>query len=328
VERAVAGKSLAKPKPEPRPEPAPDRPNPFPAFPNVPELPAFPNAGGMPGGIDVQAFNKAMELRKKAMDLMMKNPRDPEARKLLQEANDAMLKAARGGLGGGVMPLFPDFGRAPDRGRLGIRLERVPAVAADQLGLEPNAGIVVTTVVPDSAAAKAGLKVHDIVVEFAGKPVQGDLDDFVRQVGAVKAGEKVNLVVLRKGKKVEVKGVELPEAAKAFPVPEAGLPNLRVNPRLERPNLPRNPALGRAGVPAGFGTVSYTSTNGSFKLKASKGEAKFTLTGSVDAGGKPTVTKATVEDGDKTHSAESVAKLPEAYRADAEALLKTIEPRR
>jgi hypothetical protein len=266
-----------------------------------------------------------MELRKKAMELMMKNPRDPEARKLLQEANDAMLKAARGGFGGGVMPLFPDFGRAPDRGRLGIRLERVPAVAADQLGLAPNAGVVVTTVVPDSAAAKAGLKVHDIVLEFAGKPVEGDLDDFVRQVGAVKAGEKVNVVVMRKGKKVELKGVELPEA---------GLPNLRVNPRLEVPNLPlnpalpRNPALGRAGVPDGFGTVSYTNSNGSFKLKASKGEAKFTLTGTVDEGGKPTVTEATVEDGDKTHAAESVAKLPEAYRADAEALLKSIEPRR
>jgi S1-C subfamily serine protease len=147
-----------------------------------------------------------------------------------------MLKAVRGGAGVPVMPLFPDFNRVPDRGRLGIRLERVPAVAADQLGLEPNTGIAVSLVVPNSAAEKAGLKVHDIILEFAGKPVSDNTEDFIRRVGEVKAGEKVDLVVLRKGKKVEVKGVELPEAAKPFRVPQPAAPNLLLPGLL--PNLP------------------------------------------------------------------------------------------
>ena len=90
-------------------------------------------------------------------------------------------------------------------------MDRVPAVAAEQLGLEPNTGIAVSLVLADSPAEKAGLKVHDIILEFAGKPVTDNTEDFARRVSEVKAGAKVDLVLLRKGKKVEVKGVELPE---------------------------------------------------------------------------------------------------------------------
>jgi hypothetical protein len=257
VEMAVAGKSLAKPRPEPRPQPQPQPQPGFPGFPAVPqpvpfpEFPAFPNPGigGGVGGIDVEVFNKAMDLQRRAMEMMMKNPRDPdtikEAQKLRTEASELLLKAARnggGGIGGAgigmpVMPLFPDAGRFPDRARLGIRMERVPAVAVEQLGLEPNTGIAVTMIVANSPAEKAGLKVHDIILEFAGKPVTDNAEDLARRVNEVKAGEKVDLVVLRKGKKVEVKGVELPEPAKRpafpnafpqpFPVPPVpgGLPN-------------------------------------------------------------------------------------------------------
>jgi S1-C subfamily serine protease len=137
-----------------------------------------------------------------------------------------MLKAA--GIGGDVMPLFPGLPRVPDRARLGIRMERVPAVAAEQLGLAPNTGVVVSMVTPNSPAEKAGLKVHDIILEFAGKPVSDNLDDFIRRVGEVKAGEKIDIVVMRKGKKVEVKGVELPEVKPAGVRP--AVPNLPLNP--------------------------------------------------------------------------------------------------
>ncbi len=242
VEMAVAGKSLAKPRPEP-PQPNPPFPNPNPVpFPNVP----FPGVapGGLPGGIDVEMFNKAMELRKKALEMMIEGRGKPEtqkeAQKLLTEANELMLKAARNGGGvAPIMPVFPDVGRIPDRARLGVRIERVPAVAADQLGLEANMGIAVTMVTPGSAAEKAGLKVHDIILEFAGKAVNDNTEDFIRRVNEVKTGEKVDLVVLRKGKKVEVKGVELPEAAKRpalppFPQPALPLPGLLP----DQPNLP------------------------------------------------------------------------------------------
>lgn len=225
VETAVAGRVLApvkpEPKPEPRPQPRPE-PNPF-------DLLPLPNVNIAGGGIDVATFNKAMDLRRRAVELMLKDPNDPaalkEAQKLQTEAAEMLMKVA-GGLnagGGGIaiggigaMPAFPGFdpiARVPDRARLGIRLERVAPLAAEQLGLAPNTGIAVTLVAPNSAAEKAGLKVHDIILEFGGKAVTDDTDEFVRRVNAVKAGEKVDVLLLRKGKKVEVKGMELAAAA-------------------------------------------------------------------------------------------------------------------
>ena len=140
---------------------------------------------------------------------------------------------------GAGAPLIPNLlgaGGDQPRPRLGITMERVPAVAAEQLGLDPNTGVVVASILPGSVAEKAGLKANDIVVEFAGKPVGGDTGDLARLVREVKAGAKVDLVVLRKGKKIDLKGIELPEAGKAPPAPEPaplpGVPN----------NLPLNPA--------------------------------------------------------------------------------------
>jgi hypothetical protein len=213
IEVAVVGKSLAKPRPEPRPEPM--LPN-FGVFPDPP-FPILPNPGFGVGGIDIEMFNKAMALRRKALELRVEKPRDPEAAKealkLEAEARELIAQAARnaGGLGFEMV-------RIPDRARLGIRIERVPPIAVEQLGLEANTGVAVSFVSPGSAAEKAGLKTHDIVLEFGGKPVTDNTDEFIRRVNDVKTGEKVDLIVLRKGKKVDVKGIELPDVPPRRPV--------------------------------------------------------------------------------------------------------------
>ena len=367
VETAVAGRSLAKPKPQPRPEPPEPnpgfpRPNPGLPFPNVP-FPALPNPGvGGVGGVDIELFNKSMELRRKAAELLIQNPRDPdvikERQKLLAEANELMMKAMNnlaGGGAGGIAPIMPAFpalpdlgGRVADRARLGVRIERLPAVAVEQLGLEPNTGISVSMVTPNSAAEKAGLKVHDIILEFAGKPVSANTEEFIRRVGEVKAGEKVDLVVLRKGKKVDVKGVELPEAAKrpgadlpfpALPLPGGLLPdqpNARpLLPAVDVPGLrlaPAPPALpalpNPVAIPPGFASVSYTNNSDGFTLKAAKDGAKYVLTGTFDAAGRPTFGKLVFDQGGKSQTVEAADKLPADLKADVEALLKTVEPRK
>lgn len=319
VETAVVGRSLEKPKPGPRPLPPDPGPQPpaLPGFPNV-QPPVGGVFSGFGGGIDRELFDRAMDLRRRATEQLAANPNDPEVRakmlKMLTEANEMVLKAARGG---GAVPPFPEFGRFErfpgDRGRLGVRMDRVPAVAADQLGLEPNVGIVITAVVPDSPAEKAGLKANDIVLEFAGKPVTDSTEEFARRVLDVRANEKVDLVVLRKGKKVDVKGVELPEARRPQPLPVPELPRLNAIP------VPAPVAL-----PEGFNAVSYTTNNDAFTLKAKKGDVKFELSGTLNADGTPGVKKAVVTDGDKAHEAESVEKLPAAYRDDAKALLQTV----
>src|SRR5207248_1425874 len=116
------------------------------------------------------------------------------------------------------------------------------------------------------------------------------------RVNEVKTGDKVDLVVLRKGKKVDVKGVELPEPAKQpvrpgiQPLPFPPLPLPGVLPELPdgRPNFPplgadaprANPAFPKpVAIPAGFTSVSSTSSDTGFTLKAAKGGVKYVVVG-------------------------------------------------
>jgi serine protease Do len=315
VEMIVTGKSLTKPRPEPKPNP---NPNPLVPFPNVP-FPLLPNPGG-----DNEVLKKVLALRLRALELWNKNPRDPEALKLWEEA-DALFKKAGGGAGPAmpIGPLFPEIARVPDRARFGIRMERVPAVAAEQLGLEPNTGIVVTFVMPNSAAEKAGIKMYDIILEFGGKPVSDNLDDFIRRVNEAKAGEKIDVVVLRKGKKVEVKGVELPEVQARPVLPPLAAPAL--------PNLPIDqPRAKRSGarVPLGFSVTHTTNKDkGTFELKASKDTTLYLLSGTINDEGIVTLTHATIEVDGKIHIAESLDKVDEAHRPNIVKLLQVVERR-
>jgi len=63
----------------------------------------------------------------------------------------------------------------------------------------------------DSAADKAGLKNHDILIEINGKPVPNRMDGLFKILHDIKADEKVEAVVVRKGKKVNIKELALPE---------------------------------------------------------------------------------------------------------------------
>ena len=237
LETAVAGRPLARPQPAPRPDQRVEVPNPINLNPRMPLPPA--DFGG--GRIDPIAFQKAADLYTKALDLIVNDPNDPNALKLLNESKEMMIKAIGNGAGavnladllagggaGGAM--FPEFGRVPERARLGVRMEKLTAVTAEQLGLDANVGIAVAGVVPGSAAEKAGLKANDIILEFAGKPVSNDLDDFIRRVNAARANEKFDIVVMRKGKKVDVKGVVLPGADGARPAPAPARPNIQILP--------------------------------------------------------------------------------------------------
>lgn len=99
-------------------------------------------------------------------------------------------------------------------GRLGVTIEAVPAVVVEQLDLPKGKGVIVLEVRGDSPAAKAGIKKNDIIVELAGKAVTGEPNDVVKLIGGLKKDEKVNVIVLRKGKKEEIKGLVVPEAKK------------------------------------------------------------------------------------------------------------------
>ena len=104
---------------------------------------------------------------------------------------------------------------------MGARVREVDEVLVDQLGLQKGQGQVIVQVQPDTAAAKAGLKASDILLELDGKMVPSDARSFDAMLEQIKPNTPVDAVVLRKGKKETIKGLSLPEAA-----PQKGLPGL------------------------------------------------------------------------------------------------------
>jgi serine protease Do len=332
VEKAITGKVQTKPKPIPPTVPLPpDVPYqlPFdgPQRPRRPlPQPVFPGAG-----VDREAIQNAQDQMKKAAEMLLKNPDDPEAMKLMHQAQEMLLKAMIGGRGGidpgmigpGLGGRNPDFGgRIPERFRLGVRLERVSELAADQLGLDVARGVGIADVVAGSAAEKAGFKTHDIVLEFAGKPVSDNPEDFTRQVSEVKVGAKVDALVMRKGKKVEIKGIELPDAPRAINRPNQfeglglPLPDFRPVPDLAVPggvNLEPRLQVGNS--------VSYSAINGQLIIKAVQDNVIYVIQGQRN-GDETEVSRIVITDGTKMFDAEKLDKVPEKYRPVVERLLK------
>lgn len=86
--------------------------------------------------------------------------------------------------------------------QLGIQLAPVGAALASQLQLKEGQGVLVAGVLPGSAAAKAGLQRHDLVLAVNGKLIAG-AEQMVKMVRA-SAGKPMLIHFLRGGKKQEV----------------------------------------------------------------------------------------------------------------------------
>jgi serine protease Do len=85
------------------------------------------------------------------------------------------------------------------RGQLGVRIQPVSGDLAKSFGLKDAKGALVAAVDPESAAAKAGLKAGDVIVEYDGKKVD-EFSALPPLVAATKPGAKANIVYLRDGK--------------------------------------------------------------------------------------------------------------------------------
>ena len=91
-------------------------------------------------------------------------------------------------------------GGTVERGFLGIAFKDINPELAAALDLDKNTkGAVITDVIEDSAADKAGLKYYDVVVEFEGQPIEKS-NEFLNRVAMLSPDTKVEVVVLRDGK--------------------------------------------------------------------------------------------------------------------------------
>ena len=87
--------------------------------------------------------------------------------------------------------------------RLGVAVQQVDQALAESFGLKQAEGAVVSTVVPGSAAAKAGLQPGDVILKFNGKPI-GAAGELSALVGQAVPGDKAKLDIWRKGETKEV----------------------------------------------------------------------------------------------------------------------------
>lgn len=99
--------------------------------------------------------------------------------------------------------------------KLGLRLGKVGEALSSQLGLDRNQGLIVEKVGPGSAAEKAGLKTHDVLVKWNGKTIPGELADFRKLAAEEKA--PAELLVIRKGKEQVIPGLVVPPGPDASP---------------------------------------------------------------------------------------------------------------
>jgi C-terminal processing protease CtpA/Prc len=82
---------------------------------------------------------------------------------------------------------------------LGVELHEVTSDTAKELKLPAERGVVLGSIVPDSPAAKAGLKENDVVTEVNGQRVEGAAQ-FRRMIREIPAGRTVQLTVWRDGR--------------------------------------------------------------------------------------------------------------------------------
>jgi serine protease Do len=98
------------------------------------------------------------------------------------------------------------------RGWLGIEPRDVRSDQVDELKLPGPAGALVVRLLSDSPAAKAGLQVGDVIIEWNGEPVL-DATELPLLVAATEIGSKAKIVVIRDGKRRTLEAIvgERPE---------------------------------------------------------------------------------------------------------------------
>jgi len=113
---------------------------------------------------------------------------------------------------------------AVSRGWLGVLIQDVTGELAESFKMETPHGALVSKVLPDSPAAKAGLKAGDVIMRFNGTDVSLS-SDLPPIVGATSVGQSIPVEVLRDGKslRLTVSIGKLPESDKA-PANEAPKP--------------------------------------------------------------------------------------------------------
>jgi C-terminal processing protease CtpA/Prc len=90
--------------------------------------------------------------------------------------------------------------------RLGVMVMSLTPELRTYFGASAGQGVLVAKVEPNSAAAKAGIKVGDVIVEVKGVRVD-DASDVISALADTKQGDKAHVEVIRDKKRVGLDAV-------------------------------------------------------------------------------------------------------------------------
>jgi serine protease Do len=106
-----------------------------------------------------------------------------------------------------IMNSFLEAGKV-ERSWLGVTLQPFSRDFADYFDMPDQTGVIVNWTVNKSPADKAGIKPGDIIVSFAGKKVESEneqeLKNFIRMVSESEQGKQVKIGIVRAGKRLFV----------------------------------------------------------------------------------------------------------------------------
>jgi serine protease Do len=112
----------------------------------------------------------------------------------------ALAVVGYGQTSGNQRPRATNLQVAVPSGYLGVGVQEIGADRAKALNLRETAGVEVTSVTENAPAAKAGVHVHDVILEVSGQKIENG-QQFVDSIRGKVAGAKVVLTVMRNGVK-------------------------------------------------------------------------------------------------------------------------------
>lgn len=143
----------------------------------------------------------------------------PPAPRDMPDARDRIVEA----------PPIPRVDEAEQPGFLGISVAQIPEMLGAHLDIPGDQGVLVRVVSPGSAADKVGMRLYDVILKVAGKPVASH-EDVSGRVAEHRAGDKIEIEFVRKGRAQTVEAVLDPRPANIQPVPgiDRGIGELRL----------------------------------------------------------------------------------------------------
>ena len=109
-------------------------------------------------------------------------------------------------------PTAPGFFYAAGRSYLGVDIQDVTTDRLSALKLKEERGVEITMVDQDAPAGKAGLKEHDVILEFNGTAVESE-EQLRRLIREVPPGRTVTLGISRDGSPMKI-NVQLADHSK------------------------------------------------------------------------------------------------------------------